>query len=92
MVDPAYGSGARCYYEGGMWESEEPQIHPELESLAQTPEGEGLERIQGSGDSRDFTPPPPAYMDAWSKLNMIRMVKDAAANGDRAWPYNRNVA
>lgn len=45
-----------------------------------------------TGDQRDLTPEPPAYLDLLSVFNMREMVKDAQANGDRPWPYRRNVA
>lgn len=48
--------------------------------------------ISGTMDPRDFTPPPPAYLDPVQVRSMQAMVKDAAENGDREWPYGRNVA
>jgi hypothetical protein len=45
-----------------------------------------------SGDQRDLTPEPPAYLDLNSVRKMREMVKDAAAHGDRPWPYARDAA
>lgn len=60
----------------------------DLEALHQ----DTVERIlAGTMDSRDLTPPPPAYLDPVQVLRMRAMVKDAAANGDREWPYGRTA-
>ena len=40
-----------------------------------------------SMDSRDKRPDPPAVLDVNRVRRMQAMVKDAAANGDRPWPY-----
>jgi hypothetical protein len=46
----------------------------------------------GTGDQRDLTPDPPAYLDLHSVMKARDMVKDFQAHGDRPWPYRRDVA
>jgi len=61
---------------------EEP-IDEELESLADTPEGMGL---ANSGDSRDATPEPPAYLDPHFILRNRARVQIYLATGELTWP------
>lgn len=61
-------------------EPEEEEIDPDFASLAATDPGE-------VNDPRDATPEPPAYLDPVQVHHMQRMVRDAAENGDRPWPY-----
>lgn len=68
------------------WESEEEEIDDELYSLAETPEGKGWEPINGSGDSRDGTPEPPAYLDPHFILRNRARVQIYLATGEITWP------
>jgi hypothetical protein len=64
---------------------EEP-VDAELESLAETPEGMGWEPLEDSGDSRDATPEPPAYLDPHFILRNRRRVQIYLATGQITWP------
>jgi hypothetical protein len=64
---------------------EEP-VDAELESLAETPEGMSMVPIVGSGDSRDATPEPPAYLDIHFILRNRARVQHYLATGEIIWP------
>lgn len=78
---------------------EDDEIDPETERLeiearAEDARDEARDEAEYDGDlaivicdPRDATPEPPAYLDLYSVLRMRAMVKDAAENGDKPWPY-----
>lgn len=59
---------------------------PEFESLAASPEGKGWEPLKNSGDSRDATPEPPAYLDPHFILRNRARVQIYLATGEITWP------
>lgn len=68
------------------WCGPEEPVDEELESLAETPEGQDLEPLVNSGDSRDGTPEPPAYLDPHFILRNRARVQIYLATGEITWP------
>jgi hypothetical protein len=62
-------------------EDQEPETDPELDSLEETPEGQGLKP-----DQRDATRRPPAYLNPRSVLRNRRRVQQYLATGEWTWP------
>lgn len=69
---------------------EEPEYQEEpneaMEIWGKTPEGMGWEPLKESGDSRDATPEPPAYLDPHFILRNRARVQRYLATGEFTWP------
>jgi hypothetical protein len=65
---------------------DEPE-NPDLDSLEETPEGQGWKP-----DGRDATPEPPAYLDPLWVLKMRRLVRKFAETGILNWNEWRQAA
>lgn len=71
---------------------DEPEPDSETLSLMETPEGQEWEPMDGSADTRDMTPDPPAILDPWSILRNRQRVRKFLATGEFTWPLSGEAA